>query len=205
MSSQVTTVTRLPAGLSPESFINILGVVYLHRKTAEGGDLYLTPFGAAVHDLLEVEHWLEPQWFQAHRERLEGTSTVYRVPTKRVAGRAMDLVVKYCRVGEDVPMNTHTLAEYLNAEFNSPWEEFALVMELRESRHGPATVRIETQEPLAIHIPPESMQLWQSGRSEERMSRIQRRHPGVGLDILRQYQLIYGWIPGRNLCAMALP
>lgn len=183
----------------PETFLNILGVLYLHRRTPEGGDLYLTPFGLAVQQQLEIANWLEPAWFQAHRQRLEGTSTVYRVPTRPVEGRSIDLVVKYCRVGEDVPLNTHTMREFMSAEFNSPWEEFALVMELRESRFGPRHLRIATQEPLAIHVPPEHLQLWQTGRSEERVERIQRRHPGVALDILKQYQLVYGWIPGLDL------
>jgi hypothetical protein len=102
-------------------------------------------------------------------------------------------------VGEDVPVDTHTLREFINAEFNSPWEEFALVMELREGRHGPAYERIATQEPLAIYVPPERMQDWQTGRSEDRINRIQQRHPGMALDILKQYKLVYAWIPGRNL------
>ncbi|MBN8526224.1 MAG: hypothetical protein J0M02_12900 [Planctomycetes bacterium] len=187
------------AETAPEAFLNILGVLYLHRRTSEGGDLYLTPFGIALQRQLDIANWLEPEWFQAHRERLEGTSTVYRVQTRPVDGLSADLVVKYCRVGEDVPLNTHTMREFMNAEFNSPWEEFALVMELRESRVGPKGLSIATQQPLAIHVPPEHLQLWQTGRSEERVNRIQRRHPGVALDILRQYQLVYGWIPGLDL------
>ena len=124
---------------------------------------------------------------------------MFRVPTREVDGRSLDLVVKNCRVGEDVPMDTHTLQAFINTEFNSPWEEFALVMELREGQHGPADLRIATQEPLAIYVPPERMQEWQTGRSEDRMQRIQRRHPGMELDILKQYKLIYAWIPGRNV------
>lgn len=184
---------------TPESFTNILGVVYLHQRTAAGGDLYLTRHGVAMQHLLQTDNWLEPAWFEAHRSRLEGTSTVYRVPTKVVNGESADLVVKYCRVGEDVPMNTHTMREFLNAEFNSPWEEFSLVMELHEGRHGPDDIRINAQQPLAIHVPPEPMQEWQTGRSLDRINRIISRHPGIGLDLLKQYQLIYGWIPGRNI------
>lgn len=184
---------------TPESFTNILGVVYLHQRTPEGGDLYLTRHGVAMQHLLQTDNWLDPAWFEAHRHRLEGTSTVYRVPTKPVEGESVDLVVKYCRVGEDVPMNTHTMREYLNAEFNSPWEEFSLVMELHEGRHGPADISLNAQRPLAIHVPPEPMQEWQTGRSLDRINRILSRHPGIGLDLLKQYQLIYGWIPGRNI------
>jgi hypothetical protein len=177
----------------------VLGVVYRHLTTAEGGDLYLTSFGMRHADLLQVENWYEPTWFRQHRQRLQGTSTVYRLPTRPVDGRSLDLVVKNCRVGEDVPVDTKLLQAFLDAEFNSPWEEFSLVMELREGEFGPRDRRIATQEPLAIYVPPERMQEWQTGRSEDRINRIQRRHPGMALDILRQYKLIYRWIPGRDL------
>ncbi len=184
--------------VAPESLIAVLGVVYVHKKTTDGGDLYLTRFGLPYSDLLAVENWYEREWFRAHRERLEGTSAVYRVSTREVAGRSIELVVKNCRVGEDVPLETKTLLDFINAEFNSPWEEFSLVMEMREGRHGPQEVRINAQEPLAIYVPPGKMQSWQSGRSVEKINRIRARHPGIDIDILRQYKLIYGWIKGKN-------
>jgi hypothetical protein len=184
--------------VTPESLVNILGTVYVHNKTSDGGDIYLTSFGLQYADILELENWYERDWFVSKRERLEGTSAVYRVPTKVVKDRSLELVVKNCRVGEDVPVQTRTLLEFLNAEFNSPWEEFALVMEMREGRYGPEDVKIHTQEPLAIYVPPETMQIWQSGRSQEKINRIQARHPGIDLDILRQYKLVYGWIHGKS-------
>jgi hypothetical protein len=186
----------LPA--SRESLVTVLGVVYVHRKTSDGGDLYLTRYGLPVGEHLEIDNWYVKHWFDAHAERLEGTSAVYRVPTKNVGGQSLELVVKNCRVGEDVPVDTHALLEFMSAEFNSPWEEFALVMELRESRHGPRDIRIRTQAPLAIYVPPEKMQIWQSGRSQAKINRIRARHPGIELDILRQYKLIYGWIKGQD-------
>lgn len=190
--------------VSPGSLIAILGVVYVHQRTGDGGDLYLTRFGLPHAELLQIENWYEKEWFESHRERLEGTSAVYRTPTRHVNGLHLDMVVKNCRVGEDVPVDTHTLLEYLSAEFNSPWEEFALVMEMRENKHGPASIAIRTQEPLAIYVPPESMQLWQSGRSRWKMNRIRARHPGIDLDILRQYKLLYGWIHGNNIVELLL-
>ncbi len=182
-----------------ESLTNVLGMVYVHHPTHDGGDLYLTQFGLPYADLLDTRNWYERRWFERHREKLAGTSAVYRVPTREVNGRSLELVVKNCRVGEDVPLDTHTLLEFINAEFNSPWEEFSLVMEMREGQHGPDGIRICTQEPLAIYVPPERMQAWQSGRSRSRISRIKARHPGIELDILRQYKLIYGWIHGCNV------
>ncbi len=197
----------MPAGQEsrahpPEAFLNVLGVVYLRQVTSDGGDLYLTRYGLAYSHHLQVENWFDPAWFEAHRQRLQGTSTVFRVPTKPVNGSSIDLVVKNCRVGEDVPVDAHLLCQFIDAEFNSPWEEFALVMELREGQHDPAAEEMRTQEPLAIYVPPERMQEWQTGRSEDRLNRIQRLHPGVELDILKQYKLIYGWIHGRNVVEM---
>ncbi|NLF26022.1 MAG: hypothetical protein GX589_10255 [Deltaproteobacteria bacterium] len=189
-------MSQLVAG---ESLISVLGVVYVHKKTSDGGDIYLTSFGLPHEELLALENWYEPKWFKERRERLCGTSSVYKVPTKQVSGRSLELVVKNCRVGEDVPFETRTLIEFINAEFNSPWEEFALVMEMREGRFGSPSVRIATQEPLAIYVPPERMQIWQSGRSQSKINRIVARHPGIDLDILRQYKLIYGWIKGKNV------
>jgi len=181
------------------SLLSVLGVVYSHRKTEDGGDMYLTRFGFLYADLLDLDKWYEKEWFEAKRERLEGTSAVYRVPTKEVNGRSIELVVKNCRVGEDVPLETHALLEFIDTEFNSPWEEFALAMELREGKYGPAEIRCNTQEPLAIYVPPEKMQVWQSGRSYAKINRIRARHPGIDIDILRQYKLIYGWIRGKDL------
>jgi hypothetical protein len=188
--------TILPA--PRDSLVSVLGVVYAHRTTSDGGDLYLTRWGLPVAELLELDAWHEKSWFEAHRERLDGTSAVYRVRTKAIAGRSLELVVKNCRVGEDVPIDTRSLLEFVNTEFNSPWEEFALVIELREGKHGPKETRIQTQDPLAIYVPPERMQIWQSGRSQAKINRIRARHPGIELDILRQYKLIYGWIKGKD-------
>ncbi|HEY5961010.1 MAG TPA: hypothetical protein VIV60_30850 [Polyangiaceae bacterium] len=185
----------LPGG----RLLTILGVPYVHVKSAEGGDLYLTRFGVQAPDHLRVENWFDESWFAERRARLEGTSSVFRVPTRQVEGKSIDLVVKNCRVGEDVPIDTHTIEEALGAEFNSPWEEFSLVMEMRESAFGPRHFTVTTQRPLAIYVPPDCMQLWQSGRSLAKINRINARHPGVETDILRQYKLVYEWIPGFNV------
>ena len=181
------------------ALVNVLGVVYLHKKTVDGGDLYLTRFAEPHQEHLEIENWYEESWFAKHRVRLLGTSSVYRVPTRRISGISLDLVVKHNRVGEDVPLNTHTLQEFMSAEFNSPWEEFALVMEMGDKHFGQMLQWIKVQRPLAIYVPPQRMQAWQSGRSRAKINRIQARHPGVDLDILKQYKLVYEWIRGKNL------
>jgi len=182
-----------------KSLVNVLGVVYVHTKTSDGGDIYLTRFAEPYQKHLEIENWYEREWFSKHKIKLLGTSSVYKVPSKPIDGNSVELVVKNSRVGEDVPLNTHTLQEFCSAEFNSPWEEFALVMEMREGRYGSKETRLNTQRPLAIYVPPERMQMWQSGRSRSKINRIRARHPGIDLDILKQYKLIYEWIHGKNL------
>ena len=181
------------------SLVNVLGVVYLHSRTEDGGDLYLTRHAEPNQEHLEIKNWYEESWFTKHRVKLLGTSSVYRVPTRRVQGTHLDLVVKHNRVGEDVPLNTHTLQEFVSAEFNSPWEEFALVMEMGDKQLSQRVDWVRVQRPLAIYVPPQTMQLWQSGRSRAKINRIHARHPGIDLDILKQYKLVYEWIRGKNL------
>jgi hypothetical protein len=188
-----------PLPVTPDTFTNVLGVVYSHSKTSDGGDMYLTRFGQQVVHFLEIKNWYEKEWFEERGERLQGTGSVFKLPTKRIDGECLNLVVKNCRVGENVPLDTRSLLEFMNAEFNSPWEEFSLVMEMREGSYGPKTIRVETQTPLGIYVPPEKLQLWQTGRSKSKMNKITARHPGIYLDILRQYKLIYRWIEGKNV------
>lgn len=181
------------------TFVDLLGVAYAHSKTTDGGDLYLTKYGVMFWEHLLPQNWFAKEWFEANRERLTGTSVVYKVPTREIEGRSLDLVVKWSRVGEDVPLDTFTITKFINAEFNSPFEEFSLLMELRAGKSGPPGIRFKTQKPLAIYVPSQRLQLWQTGRSEAKIAAKLARHPGVELDILRQYVLLYGWIKGADL------
>ena len=185
------------------SHLSLLGVDYFHHKTTDGGDLYLTRFGQPHWHPLLPENWFAPDWFEANRRRLVGTSTIYQTRTRKVAGRSLELVVKYSRVGEDVPGAAEGSNPFLGAEFNSPFEEFALLMELRAGAYGPPRVRVRAQRPLAIYLPAERMQLWQTGRRESRIAAKRARHPGVELDILCQYVLVFEWIEGLDLVQAA--
>jgi len=185
--------------MQKKTLVNVLGVVYAHIKTSDGGDLYLTRFAEPYQKHFDIENWYEPDWFNSKRIRLKGTGSVYKLPTKEVDGKSLNLVYKNCRVGEDVPLDTHTLQEFCDAEFNSPWEEFSLVTEMREGQYGPKELKINTQRPMLIYVPPEKMQTWQSGRSKSKINRIHAKHPGIDLDILKQYKMIYEWIEGHNL------
>jgi len=173
--------------------ISLLGVDYIRLKTSDGGDLYLTWFGVPLREQVDPENWFAPDWFAASRQRLLGTSVIYRVRTKPVRGSSLDLVVRFSRVGEEVPLDTLTVCKYPHAEFNSPFEEFALVMELRALRP-----RIFTKKPLAIFVPAERLELWQTGRLESKIAAKLARHPETQLDILRRYILLYGWIEQMN-------
>ena len=173
--------------------LQILGVDYFHLKTQDGGDLYLTEYGRPFLRHLLPDNWFEKEWFEKNRQRLEGSSTVYRVATRVVGNRSLDLVIKWCRVGEEVPFDTMTLNKFAQAEFNSPYEEFSLVTELRDIR---SARMVRTHKPLGIYVPAERWQLWQTGRSESRIARKKARHRDVELDICRQYILIYEWIKG---------
>lgn len=180
-------------------FIEMLGVRYVHCKTQDGGDLYLTRYGAPLWEHLMPENWLHDAWFKRQSERLMGTSFVYKLPTRPVNGRGLNLVVKWSRVGETVPVDTMSIDKFVHADFNSPFEEFAIVSELRAGRIGPSSIKIRTQKPLAIFVPPQRLKLWQTGRSESRIAAILAQHPGIELDIQRQYVLIYEWVKGMDL------
>ena len=178
--------------------ISLIGVDYLRLKTGDGGDLYLTRFGLPFREQLAPENWYAPDWFAVRRARLPGTSAIYKVPTRPVRGVSLNLVARFSRVGQEIPLDTLTLNENIHAEFNSPFEEFALVMELRAAGLGASRARILTKRPLAIYMPPEQLQHWQTGRLESKMAAKRARHPQAELDLLRQYILLYGWIEGLN-------
>lgn len=194
----LTPVRESSQRVRPEETVTFLGLEYLHSQTADGGDLYLTRLGTAVAEYLEPENWYEAAWFTTVRERLPGTSAIFRVPTHTVHGVRLNLVVRFSRVGQDVPLDRETLWRFPNAEFNSPFEEFAVAMQLRETRFEPEEPRILTKAPLAIYSPAEKVPLWQSGRLEDKIGRKLARHPDVPLDIHRPYLLVYAWIEGIN-------
>jgi hypothetical protein len=173
--------------------LNLLGVDYTHVKTTGDDDLYLTEHGLPFVEQIRPESWFERSWFEVNRERLSGTSTVYRVRTKPVGGVGKDLVVKWCRVGEEVPFDTFTFSKFAEAEFNTPYEEFSLVMEMRGDLSPPL---IRTHKPLAIYVPAKRLKLWQTGRSQSKIEQKKAKFRDVELDICRQYILIYEWVKG---------
>jgi hypothetical protein len=186
---------ELPPGAEA---VSLLGVEYARLKTQDQGDLYLTRFGLPLRAHLVPENWYAPDWFAKRRVRLEGTSMIYRLPTRPVRGHALDLVVRFSRLGQEIPLGTQFLSDNVHAEFNSPFEEFALAMALRDAHRGTSLPRMFTKKPLAIYVPATKLQDWQTGRLESKMAAKRARHPEVKLEKSRLYILLYGWIDGLN-------
>jgi hypothetical protein len=196
-SGAQVNIRDLPADAQ---MVHVLGVDYVHTVTENGGDLYLTGEGFAHAEQLQPDNWYDLKWFRAHREVLEGTGAVYASPTKPINGESLALVVKFSRVGQRVPIDTQLIRDLLSCEFNGPFEEFALVEELRHSRRGPEGLQFTIQTPLAIYVPPDKWQPSQTGRFQWRIANKVAKHPGLAIDILRDYIMVYRWLPGIDAC-----
>ena len=200
--------------LSPDLVVRAFGVEYGHVCPPAAGDLYVTRYGWPFVTHLLPANWYQDQWYARSGQRLPGaTGNVYRVQTRPVDGRSIDIVVKFSRVAQDVMVVVPTTFPddippevIANARFNSPMEEFGLVMELRRGAFGPRNVRVLTQRPLAIYAPPEEFPLWQLGRDQTsfyvhgRQLADDQEHAikAIELDIRRIYVLLYGWIKGKD-------
>ena len=198
----------LPAGMIVRAF----GVDYAHLRPRQGGDLYVTRLGWRHAAGLDPACWYAERQYAQRGVRLPGSGGhAYHFETRLADGRPSGLVIKFSRMAQDVPVVIETSfpeavpEEVLaQARFNSPLEEFGLVMELRQGAYGPRDLRIRTQRPLAIYVPPEEFDLWELGRSTSsfqvhRSLLAEEQDPGVKaieLDIRRIYVLLYGWIDG---------
>jgi len=212
-STALHDLTGLESLLTGKKY-KAFGIEYKHLKPPNGGDLYLTDFGAAVLRCLLPENWYENDYFCRNGTRLLGTSSVFKVTTQPVFGRMIDIVIKFCRIGEDVnPLLTHRSQfisddDFASARWNGPFEEFGKLMELRKGVFGPKT-RLLTQRPLGIFVPAQICHDWQLGRSPDsfRISQslmdkdttLTEDHDPVELDISRQYIMIYSWVKGLGL------
>ena len=175
--------------------VSIFNVDYAHLKLQNEDDFFITSYGLSqLGELNPADFRADSPWFKNNSERLDGTGCVYKVRTKKVDGRNRNVVIKWNRMGEDVPGVTEY--EVLqDAKFNSPFEEFALVKELRDTLRK-SSEKITLQKPLAIYVPSEQYKLWQTGRNEYRMKSIVDAHTEIDLDINRLYMVIYEWVEG---------
>jgi len=179
---------------SPRACIKVLGVEYLHLPL-ETGDLYVTADGLPFLKLLDPSnYWLDKSWFETHSQRLSGTSSIYKIRTKEVEGRSKDIIMKWNRMGQDIP-GAEELDVLEGAAFNSPFEEFSLLMELRAQLYRTGH-RVIVQKPLAIFVASGSVEMWQSGRKQHKMQQKLRTHNEVTLEVNRLYAVVYEWIKG---------
>ncbi len=175
----------------------VFGVPYTHQTLPNGDEIYYTVFGLPLQEFLQPEQYLSDQsWFRNHSERLRGTSSIYRVTTKPVAGRQREIVLKWNRMGQDIP-GLFDDPDMMHAEFNSPFEEFAYVMELRHTRYE-SPGAILTHKPLAIYIPHAMVKLDRLGRKDYKMKSILSHHSDIELNMHRNYAVIYEWIKGMD-------
>lgn len=203
---------RIPFQLLPAAQrARVFGVDYAVVPQADGGQLYVSRIAWHWLDYLAPERWRDGDTVRG--ERLQGsTGTVYRATSTPPDRPPRDLVVKFSRVAQDVPL--FIPGEFLeslprnavaDARFLSPFAEFGLLNELRSSilNHGPH--RLRTKMPLAIYSPAERYPLWQTGRHldifrahQQAMAHDQFENglAQAAIDPERDYLMIYAWIDG---------
>ncbi len=183
------------AHMARQPRVSVFGVDYLHLQMDDGSDLYVTEYGLPfVGHLLPHNHFADQDWFAAHSVRLPGTSTLYKITTKEIGGHSKEIVLKWNRMGQDIPGETEA-SDLSGAAFNSPFEEFSLVIELRNTRPEiPSGFFIH--KPLAIYVPRKYVEIDRLGRKRYKIEAIQRNHKEVMLDPNRGYAVLYEWIEG---------
>ena len=175
--------------------LRVFETPYVYLSLGNEDDLYITVHGLPfIEQLMPGNWWLDKEWFRANATRLSGTSTIYRVRTKPINGRAIDIVLKWNRMGQDIP-GEGFLEETFGYEFNSPFEEFSLLMELRNTRKESPGV-VYTHKPLAIYVPGQRKDLDKLGRKDYKMMPIVQAHEDLALDMYRSYAVVYEWVKG---------
>lgn len=191
----------------------VFGVDYAIVRQADGGELYVSRVAWHWLDYLLPDCWWDAGECAVSGERLPGsTGTVYRVRSAPPRVTPRDLVVKFSRVAQDVPLfipdefvDSMPRTAVADARFLAPFAEFGLMHDLRTNilNHGPR--RLRTKMPLAIYSPPNKYPLWQTGRHadifrthEQAMAQDQFENglAQVRLDIERDYIGIFAWIDG---------
>jgi hypothetical protein len=193
----------------------VYGVPYVQLDDRSGGQLWVTSHGWRLLEHLDPAKWyFDDQYATRGKMLSEGSGTVYRVPSPIPAARPVDLVVKFSRMAQDVPLDAsaqtvgglprHVLDGF---GYNDPFQEFGLLEELRNSRFGPSSPRIRTKRPLAIYSPAKPSEPWQLGRTEDRFQRhrrelakdqstLENRSTAVEISIDRQYVYLFHWVRG---------
>jgi hypothetical protein len=198
MSKEKYTLTHIKY---TSKMIKILDVAYSHLTFDTGDEMYVTDQGLAVQKHLIPENfWTDRGWFQAHSERQKGSSNVYKIRTKPIGDKSLNIALKWNRMGIDIPgVPPDETSPLENARFLSPFEEFQLLQELKESpAYVPGTFSLQV--PLAIYLPHTKEDYTRLGRRHYLMSFIQKRHENdVRIDIERKYAVIYQWMEGIDI------
>jgi hypothetical protein len=191
--------------------VKVLGVDYLRLHPADGGELYVTREGWPFVESLMPSAWFPGGRMSPDAERLDGaTGTVYRIRGTPRPGRPVDIVVKFTRFAQHVPLHSGTtfpehvwLQLMTTARFHSPFEEIAALQRLRRSNQGRSRM-LRTKRAFAIYSPPSRYALWQTGRSQSEFDVCRQRlasdqsgaESPVEMDIERDYIVLFGWVHG---------
>lgn len=193
----------------------VYGVDYVRRVFPDGGEMWMTRYGWAWREHLDPAKWYKGKRYVSEGTRLtRGTGAVYRIRTSASRGRDVDVVIKFSRFAQDVPLHIavtypSNIPRHLvdNSRFNSPFYEFGQIKKIRAPTET-GLPRIMTGRPLAIYSPPARYQLWQLGRTRLRFNHYARllaqdqeelpEGQRVELDMLRQYIMIFGWEQGED-------
>lgn len=199
----------------PHELRQIYGVDYVRQEFADGGEMWMTRYGWPWREHLDPAKWYTGKRYVSEGERLtRGTGAVYRVSTSASRGRDIDIVVKFSRFAQDVPLHIavtypSNIPRHLvdNSRFNSPFYEFGQIKKIRAPTDS-GLPRIMTGRPLAVYSPPTRYQLWQLGRTRLRFNHYARllaedqeelhESQKTQLDMLRQYIMIFSWEKGED-------
>jgi len=199
--------------LPPDRRARVFGVEYAVCPQPDGGDLWISRPAWHWFDYLQPGHWWDRDNLAVRGERLPGsTGTVYRARSAPPGKVPRDLVVKFSRIAQDVPLfipddflESLPKEAVATARFLGPFAEIGLLTEMRESvmNHGPD--RLRTKVPLAVYAPPEKYPLWETGRHADIFRAHQRAMAAdqfengltpVTLDLGRDYLLLFEWVGG---------
>ncbi|TWT79340.1 hypothetical protein CA13_07390 [Planctomycetes bacterium CA13] len=197
-----------------ESQVKVYGVRYVFVVDDDGNEFYVTRLGWRLLENLQPENWYSAKAYSKRGERLvEGSGVVYRVPTENKDGVKQDLVVKFSRFAEEVPLQVaKTFPDKMPAEvvagamFNDPFQEFGLLVDLRNGHFGRKELQVRTKHPICIFSPARKCAPWRLGRERGRFDRyrtgmaanLDSNYSKIDLDFERQYVYLFAWIKGIN-------
>ena len=211
-------LSKMPFHQTPHALRReVFHVPYVQLDDVSGGRLWVTRHGWRHLEQLDPAAWFfDRQYSRRGRQLSGGTGSVFRVPCRGPQDRAIDLVVKFSRMAQEILLDVSALLAGELAEraiegaaVNDPFQEFELLEELRTSRFGPADLRILTKRPLAIYSPGKTFESWQLGRTADRffchrcrLDRDQAKRASglqtVEMSIQRQYVMLFHWVHGED-------